>query len=74
MQLNVAFELLTKAKTLLTTKELVLLQLRPLIKTCGGCTKKKTRNYFAYEAPDKPISDAMRRLEATFFNTVVDSH
>ncbi|KAG7165066.1 putative hAT family C-terminal dimerization region-containing protein 25 [Homarus americanus] len=38
--------------------------------------KKKlgmTKIHFGYEAPDEPISDASKRLEVSFVNTVVDS-
>ncbi|XP_042209665.1 uncharacterized protein LOC121857671 [Homarus americanus] len=31
------------------------------------------KRYFVYEAPDEPISDALRRLEVSFSDTVVDS-
>lgn len=31
------------------------------------------RRQFAYEAADGPMSDVLKKLEGTFFNTVVDS-
>ena len=34
---------------------------------------RSTKKHFAYEAPDEPIADAMKRLETTFFNVVVDT-
>ena len=34
---------------------------------------RSTKKHFAYEAPEEPIADAMKRLEATFFNIVVDT-
>jgi len=34
---------------------------------------RSTKKHFAYEAPEEPIADAMKRLEATFFNVVVDT-
>lgn len=45
MQLDVAVDFLTKARTSLITEELALLQHRPLLKTCeemncGGCAKR----------------------------------
>ncbi|KAG1973804.1 zinc finger MYM-type protein 1-like isoform X2 [Pimephales promelas] len=33
---------------------------------------RSTKRHFAYEAADEPIVDAMKRLEVSFFNTVVD--
>lgn len=33
---------------------------------------RNTRKQFSYEAADKPLTDALRNLEVTFFNTVVD--
>ncbi|XP_034544579.1 zinc finger MYM-type protein 1-like [Notolabrus celidotus] len=84
MQLDVAVDLLTKAKTSLTNYrgtgfasaqasakdmceemnvEAVLKQKR----------LRNTKKHFAYEAPEEPIADALKRLEATFFNVVVDT-
>ncbi|KAJ8346579.1 hypothetical protein SKAU_G00279800 [Synaphobranchus kaupii] len=34
---------------------------------------RSTKTHFAYEAPDEPVRDALKRLETTFFNVVVDS-
>ncbi|KAI2647674.1 Zinc finger MYM-type protein 1 [Labeo rohita] len=34
---------------------------------------RSTKRHFAYEAADEPISDALKKLEVTFFNSVVDS-
>uniref|UniRef100_UPI00359004C9 zinc finger MYM-type protein 1-like n=1 Tax=Myxine glutinosa TaxID=7769 RepID=UPI00359004C9 len=34
---------------------------------------RSTKTHFAYEAPDEPVSDALKRLDTTFFNVVVDS-
>ena len=34
---------------------------------------RNTKRQFAYEAADEPFSDALKRLEVTFFNSVVDS-
>lgn len=34
---------------------------------------RSTKRQFAYEAADEPINDALKKLEVTFFNTVVDS-
>ncbi|KAG0715476.1 hypothetical protein GWK47_011851 [Chionoecetes opilio] len=34
---------------------------------------RSTRKHFAYEAPDEPIRDALKRLEIAFFNVVVDT-
>ena len=34
---------------------------------------RNTKRKFAYEAADEPFSDALKRLEVTFFNSVVDS-
>ncbi|XP_064122415.1 uncharacterized protein LOC135226631 [Macrobrachium nipponense] len=33
---------------------------------------RSKKKYFAHEAQDEPIADAMKRLKATFFNVVVD--
>ncbi|XP_066959002.1 uncharacterized protein [Macrobrachium rosenbergii] len=38
-----------------------------------GKRLRSTKKHFAYEAPDEPIADAMKRLGATFFNVVVDT-
>ncbi|KAJ3595381.1 hypothetical protein NHX12_004685 [Muraenolepis orangiensis] len=32
--------------------------------------RRRTKKHLAYGAPDKPIADAMKRLETTFFNVV----
>ncbi|KAJ8359077.1 hypothetical protein SKAU_G00156020 [Synaphobranchus kaupii] len=34
---------------------------------------RSTKTHFTYEAPDEPVRDALKRLETTFFNVVVDS-
>ena len=34
---------------------------------------RSTKKHFAYESPDEPIQDAMKRLETAFFNVVVDT-
>lgn len=31
------------------------------------------KTHFSYEAPDEPVRDALKRLETTFFNVVIDS-
>ena len=33
---------------------------------------RSTKRHFAYEAADEPLADAMKRLELSFFNAVVD--
>ncbi|KAK0141004.1 hypothetical protein N1851_021992 [Merluccius polli] len=33
---------------------------------------RSTKRQFAYEAADEPMNDALKKLEVTFFNTVVD--
>ena len=84
MQLDVAVDLLTKAKTSLTNYR------RTSFASAQASAKdmceemnveavlkekrlRSTKKHFAYEAPDEPIADAMKRLEATFFNVVVDT-
>ncbi|XP_068115082.1 zinc finger MYM-type protein 1-like [Hyperolius riggenbachi] len=34
---------------------------------------RKTKLHFSYEAPDEPIQDALKQLEVSFFNMVVDT-
>lgn len=34
---------------------------------------RSTKRHFAYEAADGPLNDALKKLEVTFFNCVVDS-
>ncbi|KAJ8369598.1 hypothetical protein SKAU_G00096260 [Synaphobranchus kaupii] len=34
--------------------------------------QKRRRRHFAYEAPDEPMFDPLKMLEAIFFNVVVD--
>ncbi|KAG1925876.1 zinc finger MYM-type protein [Pimephales promelas] len=34
---------------------------------------RSTKRHFAYEAADEPLNDALKKLEVTFFNCVVDS-
>uniref|UniRef100_A0A3Q1EGE4 TTF-type domain-containing protein n=1 Tax=Acanthochromis polyacanthus TaxID=80966 RepID=A0A3Q1EGE4_9TELE len=34
---------------------------------------RSTKTHFAYESPDEPVKDALKRLETTFFNVIVDS-
>ncbi|KAL0194560.1 hypothetical protein M9458_008132, partial [Cirrhinus mrigala] len=34
---------------------------------------RTTNRHFGYESPDEPIQDALRKLETTFFNVVVDT-
>lgn len=84
MQLAVAVDLLTKAKTSLTNYR------RTSVASAQASAKdmceemkveavlkekrlRSTKMHFAYEASDEPIADAMKRLEATFFNVVVDT-
>lgn len=33
---------------------------------------RSTKRQFGYETADEPLSDALKKLEVTFFNTVVD--
>ncbi|KAI2646977.1 Zinc finger MYM-type protein 1 [Labeo rohita] len=34
---------------------------------------RTTKRHFGYESPDEPIQDALRKMETTFFNVVVDT-
>lgn len=34
---------------------------------------RSTKKHFAYEAPEESTADALKRLEAPFFNVVVDT-
>ncbi len=34
---------------------------------------RSTKRHFSYEASDEPLSDALKKLEVTFFNVVVDA-
>ena len=84
MQLDVAVDLLTKAKPSLTNYR------RTGFASAQASAKdmceemnveavlkekrlRSTKKHFAYEAPDEPIADAMKRLKATFFNVVADT-
>ncbi|XP_076062381.1 uncharacterized protein LOC143037722 [Oratosquilla oratoria] len=84
MQFDVAVDLLTKAKTSLTNyRRTGFASAQASAKdmceemNVEAVLKEKilrsTKKQFAYEAPDEPIADAMKRLEATFFNVVVDT-
>ncbi|KAL3978284.1 cytochrome c oxidase subunit 5b [Sarotherodon galilaeus] len=34
---------------------------------------RTTKRHFGYESPDEPIQDALKKMETTFFNVVVDT-
>ncbi|XP_039475230.1 uncharacterized protein LOC120442587 [Oreochromis aureus] len=34
---------------------------------------RTTKRHFGYESPDQPIQDALKKMETTFFNVVVDT-
>ncbi|CAK6983642.1 Uncharacterized protein FKW44_014134%2C partial, partial [Scomber scombrus] len=34
---------------------------------------RTTKRHFGYESPDEPIQDALRKMETTFFNVIVDT-
>lgn len=34
---------------------------------------RSTKRHFAYKASDMPFTEALKRLEVSFFNVVVDS-
>ncbi|QQP37050.1 Zinc finger MYMtype protein 1like [Caligus rogercresseyi] len=34
---------------------------------------RSTKRHFSYEAFDEPLSDALKKLEVTFFNVIVDA-
>lgn len=34
---------------------------------------RSTKRHFSYESFDEPLSDALKKLEVTFFNVVVDA-
>lgn len=83
MQLDVAANLLMKAQTSLSryrvtgfcTAQATAKDLCDQMNVEAVLKEKRlrsTRTHFCYESPDEPISDAMRRLEVTFFNVVVD--
>ncbi|XP_076046741.1 zinc finger MYM-type protein 1-like [Oratosquilla oratoria] len=83
MQLDVAVDLLTKAKTSLTNYRIGFTSAQVSAKDM--CEKmnveavlkekrlRSTKRHFAYGAADEPIADAMKRLEIIFFNVVVDT-
>ena len=84
MQLDVAVDLLTKAKTSLTNYRRIgftsaQVSAKDMCEEMNveAVLKEKrlrsTKRHFAYEAADEPIADAMKRLEITFFNVVVDT-
>ncbi|XP_066963500.1 uncharacterized protein [Macrobrachium rosenbergii] len=82
MQLDVAVDLLTKASTSLTNYRRTGFAQASTKDMCEemnveAVLKEKilrsTKKPFAYEVPDEPIAHAMTRLEATFFNVVVDT-
>ncbi|XP_034078797.1 uncharacterized protein LOC117550471 [Gymnodraco acuticeps] len=84
MQLDVAVDLLTKANMSLTSyRDTGFAAAQATAKdmceemNVEAVLKEKrmrsTKKHFAYEAPDEPIADAMKRLETTFFNVVVDT-
>lgn len=85
IQLDLAVDLLMKAKTSLTSyrdtgfaaaqasaKDIFEdMNVEPMLKEKW---LRSTKRHFAYEAPDEPFSDAMKKLETTFFTVVVDHH
>ncbi|XP_034058243.1 zinc finger MYM-type protein 1-like [Gymnodraco acuticeps] len=84
MQLDVAVDLLTKANMFLTryrdtgfaAAQATAKDMCEEINVEAVLKEKRmrsTKKHFAYEAPDEPIADAMKRLETTFFNVVVDT-
>lgn len=84
MQLDVAVDLLTKAqKSLSSYRETGFASAQASAKdmceemNVEAVLKQKrlrsTKKHFAYEAPDDPIADAMKKLETAFFNVVVDT-
>ncbi|XP_034069533.1 uncharacterized protein LOC117544522 [Gymnodraco acuticeps] len=84
MQLDVAVDLLTKANMSLTSyrdtgfaaAQATAKDMCEEINVEAVLKEKRmrsTKKHFAYEAPDEPIADAMKRLETTFFNVVVDT-
>lgn len=84
MQLDVAVQLIDRAKTTLSTyrnsgfSEAVstakalceTMNIEPELKEKR---LRSTKRHFAYEAADEPLTDALKRLEVEFFNAVVDS-
>lgn len=84
MQLDIAVKLIESAKTSLsvyrqsgfadaqsTAKEVCeTLNIEPELREKR---LRSTKRQFAYEAADEPMNDALKKLEMTFFNTVVDS-
>lgn len=84
MQLDIAVRLIDSAKSNLsnyrqsgfdeavsTAKELCeALNIEPELKEKR---LRSTKRQFAYEAVDEPLNDALKKLEVTFFNCVVDS-
>ncbi|CAM4635381.1 unnamed protein product [Leuciscus chuanchicus] len=84
MQLDIAVRLIDNAKTSLsryrhsgfaeavsTAKELCeAMNIEPELKEKR---LRNTKRQFAYETADEPFSDALKILEVTFFNSVVDS-
>ena len=79
MQLDVAVDLLMKAKTSLSNFAAAQASAKDMCHEMNveAMLKEKrlrsTKRHFAYESPVEPIEDATKRLETAFFNVVVDT-
>jgi GH35 family endo-1,4-beta-xylanase len=83
-QLDIAVNLISNAKASLTTiRETGLSEAQTTAKSIceeihveADLKEKRLRNsrrHFSYEAPDDPVTDALKNLEVNHFNIVVDS-
>lgn len=84
MQLDIAVNLISNAKASLTSyRETGFSEAQTTAKSIceemnveAVLKEKRLRNskrHFSYEAPDEPVTDALKNLEVNYFNIVVDS-
>uniref|UniRef100_A0A8C1K3Y1 TTF-type domain-containing protein n=1 Tax=Cyprinus carpio TaxID=7962 RepID=A0A8C1K3Y1_CYPCA len=84
MQLDIAVNLISNAKASLTTyrdtgfseAQTTATSICEVMNVEAVLKEKRLRNskrHFSYEAPDEPMTDALKNLEVNFFNIVVDS-
>lgn len=84
MQLDVAVDLLKKTKDSLTSyrntgfsdAQTTAKEMCEEMNVEAELKQKRlrtTKRHFGYESPDEPIQDALKKMETTFFNVVVDT-
>lgn len=83
MHLDVAVDLLRKAETSLgsyrdtgfadaQTSAKEMCEEMNVVAALKEKRLRTTKRQFSYEAPDEPLTDALKKMEVSFFNAVVD--